>query len=128
MENTMLSTPSEPEDVALCIRGDIGMAAGWPSGCDFGAHAWHGVGVRPFLCGHHGCELEIPLYSTHRFHNRDYLMFDCGGMAFSEAGFHASVAIVTVRGFKLHHYRKFARLVPRNGLRGDLLEADFRTN
>ena len=30
----------------------------------------------------------------HRFLNRDYIMFDSGGMAFSEAGFQASVAIV----------------------------------
>jgi hypothetical protein len=43
----------------------------------------------------HGCELEIPLYPAHRFLNRDYSMFDGGGMAFREAGFHASVAIVT---------------------------------
>jgi uncharacterized protein (DUF1697 family) len=35
-----------------------------------------------------------PLYHTHRFLNRDYIVFDCGGMAFSEAGFHASIAIV----------------------------------
>src|SRR4029077_5878409 len=77
----------------LSIRGDIGMAARWPSGSNFGAHARHCVGVRPLLCRHHGCELEIPLYPTHRFLNRDYIMFDCGGMAFSEAGFHASIAI-----------------------------------
>src|SRR5256885_4840063 len=50
-----------------------------PSGSDFGAHARHCVGVRPLLCRHHGCELEIPLYHTHRFLNRDYIMFDCGG-------------------------------------------------
>ena len=50
----------------------------------------------------HGCEagpnhdeLEIPLYPAHRFLNRDYSMFDGGGMTFREAGFHASVAIVT---------------------------------
>jgi hypothetical protein len=60
------------------------MAARWPSGCDFGAHARHCVGVRPLLCRHHGCELEIPLYHTHRFLNRDYIMFDCGGVALSE--------------------------------------------
>src|ERR1039458_6705309 len=73
---------------------DLFVAARWPSGSDFGAHARHCVGVRPLLCRHHGCELEIPLYHTHRFLNRDYIMFDCGGMAFSEAGFHASIAIV----------------------------------
>src|ERR1700736_1539371 len=79
----------------LSIRGDIGMAARWPSGSDLGAHARHCLGVRPLLCRHHGCELEIPLYHTHSFLNRDYIMFDCGGMAFSEAGFHASIAMVT---------------------------------
>jgi hypothetical protein len=31
-------------------------------------------------------------------------MFECGGMAFGEAGFHASIAI-EVRAFKLHHYQ-----------------------
>jgi hypothetical protein len=36
------------------------------------------------LCRHHGCELEIPLYHTHRFLNRDYIMFDCGGMCWSK--------------------------------------------
>ena len=46
----------------LSIRGDIGMAARWPSGSDSGAHAWHCLGVRPLLCRHHGSELEIPLY------------------------------------------------------------------
>jgi hypothetical protein len=52
------------------------------------------VGVRPFLCRHHGFELEMLLYYSHRFLDRDYIMFDCCGMAFSEAGFQASVAIV----------------------------------
>src|SRR6266404_1259801 len=79
---------------ALSIRGDIGMAARRPSGSDFGAHARHCVGVRSLFCRHHSCELEIPFCHTHRFLDRDYIMFDCGGMAFSEADFHASVAIV----------------------------------
>jgi hypothetical protein len=52
------------------------------------------VGVRPLLCWHHGFELEILFYYSHRFLNRDYIMFDCGGMAFSEAGFQACIAIV----------------------------------
>src|SRR5258708_13107609 len=69
------------------------MAARWPSASDFGAHTRHCVGVRPLLRRHHGCELEIPLYHPHRFLNRDYIVFDCGGVAFSEAGFHASIAI-----------------------------------
>src|ERR1700733_5453947 len=70
------------------------MADGWPSGTDPGTHAWHGVGVRPLLCRHHGGELEIPLYPAHRFLNADYVVFDCGGMAFSEAESLASNAIV----------------------------------
>ncbi|MBZ5625572.1 MAG: hypothetical protein LAQ69_43780, partial [Acidobacteriia bacterium] len=40
---------------------------------------------RSLLCSHHSCELEIPLYPPYRFFNRDYIVFDCGGMAFSEA-------------------------------------------
>jgi hypothetical protein len=40
-------------------------------------------------------ELEIPLYHTHRFLTRDYGVFDRGGMAFSKAGFHASIAVVS---------------------------------
>ena len=38
------------------------------------------------LCRHHGCELEVPLSHTHRVLDRDYSVFDCGGMDFSEAG------------------------------------------
>ena len=60
----------------------------------FGAHMRQCVGVRPFLCRHRGCELEIPLYHNHRFLNPDYIVFDCGGVAFRETGFHASVATV----------------------------------
>ena len=37
------------------------------------------------------------LYTTHRFFDRDYIMFECGGMAFSKAGSHASVAIIGER-------------------------------
>src|SRR6202140_4652091 len=47
------------------------------------------------------CFAAIPVLSwkyffiiPHRFLNRDYIMFDSGGMAFREAGFQASVAIV----------------------------------
>ena len=79
------------------------MAVGWPSGSDFGADARYCVGVRSLLCGHHGRELEIPLYHTHRFLNHDYIMFDYGGMAFREAGFRAR-GDVKVRRFKLYHY------------------------
>jgi hypothetical protein len=35
---------------------------------------------------HHSCKLELPLYPPDRFFHRDYIVFDCGGMAFSEAG------------------------------------------
>jgi hypothetical protein len=34
------------------------------------------------------------LYRTCRFLNPDYVMFNCGSMAFSEAGFYPSIAIV----------------------------------
>jgi hypothetical protein len=50
------------------------------------------VGLRPLLCHHHGCELEVPLYHADRFLNPDYIMFDCGGMAFNKAGFQALIA------------------------------------
>jgi hypothetical protein len=43
------------------------------------------VGVRPLLCRHHGFELEILFYYSHRFLNRDYTLPDCCGMAFREA-------------------------------------------
>jgi hypothetical protein len=43
------------------------------------------VGSRSLLCRHRDCELEIPLYPPYRFFNRDYRVFGCGGMAFSEA-------------------------------------------
>jgi hypothetical protein len=46
------------------------------------------------LCSSHSFELEIRLHHPHRFLNRDYIMFDCGGMAFSEAVFDASIAKV----------------------------------
>jgi hypothetical protein len=52
------------------------------------------VGLHPLLCRHHGFELEILFYYSHRFLNRNYIMFDCGGMAFREAGFQGSVAMV----------------------------------
>jgi hypothetical protein len=46
------------------------------------------------LCGDHVRELQIPLCLTYRFLNGDHSVFDRGGMAFREAAFHASVAIV----------------------------------
>jgi hypothetical protein len=42
------------------------------------------VGFRSLLCRHHGSELEIPLYPPYRFFNRDYSVFDCGGVALSQ--------------------------------------------
>jgi hypothetical protein len=37
------------------------------------------------LCRHHGFELEILFYYSHRFLNRDYSLSGYCGMAFSEA-------------------------------------------
>ena len=87
------------------------MAARWPSGSDSGADARYCVVIRPLLCRHHVCELEIPLYPTHRFLAHDYTMFDSSGMAFSEAGFHAHCNS-KVRGFKRHHYQTRAGCYP----------------
>jgi hypothetical protein len=42
------------------------------------------MGVRSLLRRHHGCELEIPLYTPDRYLNGDYSVFDCGSVAFSE--------------------------------------------
>ena len=64
-------------------RGGIGVAARRPSARVVGALARYWVGVRPLLFRHHGFELEILFYCSHRFLNRDYIMFDCGGMALS---------------------------------------------
>ena len=61
------------------------------------------MGIRRLLCRHHGCELEIPLYHPHCFLNLDHAMFDCGGVAFKETGFHGSSETVKVREFKLHN-------------------------
>src|SRR5438105_800185 len=81
----------------LCVsfaRGGISVATGRTSGRDFGTGAKHCVGARHLLCSSHGIELEICLHYPHRFLSRDHIMFDCGGMAFSEAGFYAPIAIV----------------------------------
>lgn len=75
------------------------MAARRPSASDFGAHAPSCLGIRPLLCRHHSCELEISIYPADHFLDSYYIMFDCGGMAFSEAGFHASAAIFKVKAF-----------------------------
>src|SRR5258705_2683523 len=106
------------------------MAARWPSGSDFGAYGAQCVGFRYLFCRHHSCELEIPFCHTHRFLNRDYIMFDCGGMAFSETDFHASVAIVrsevstalstaAIACHKLYQTGPMLRLIPIMGIRGE---------
>jgi len=69
------------------VRGGISVAAGRTSGRDFGKRAKHCVGARHLLCSSHSFELEIRLHHPHRFLNPDYSVFDCGGVAFSEAGF-----------------------------------------
>ena len=43
--------------------------------------AW---GFRTQLCRYYDFELEIPLHPAYRFFNRNYALFDCSGMAFSE--------------------------------------------
>ena len=61
------------------------MALRQPPARIFGAHARYCMAVRPLLWRHHGFELEILFYYSHRFLNRDYTVPDCCGMAFSEA-------------------------------------------
>ena len=79
----------------------------WPSGRDFGGHARHGVGSRSLFCRHHDGELEIPLYPPYRFFNRDYSVFDCGGMAFSEAHLTPFVRACSSLPGKPHPYTAF---------------------
>jgi hypothetical protein len=69
----------------LSICCGISLAARWPFSRDFGGPARHCVGFRSLLCRHHGSKLVIPLYPPNRFFNRDYSVFDCGGMAFGKA-------------------------------------------
>ena len=69
----------------LSIRSDFGLAARQPSGSKPGAHARHCMGIRPLLCGHHNCELAVPLYPSYRLLNRDHNLFGRGRMALSEA-------------------------------------------
>ena len=52
---------------------------------DFGTDAWHCVGARPVLSRRDDFELEILLHRASHFFNRDYGVFDCGGMALSKA-------------------------------------------
>src|ERR1700693_2465593 len=85
----------------LCVsfvRGGISVAAWRTSRRDFGTRAQHCVGARHLLCSSHSFELEIRLHHSHRFLNPDYSVFDCGGVAFRETGFHASIAIAVRQG------------------------------
>jgi hypothetical protein len=52
------------------------------------------MGVRRLLWRHHDCELAISLYPANRFLSLDYSSFDCGGMAFNQAGFQDPVVTV----------------------------------
>jgi hypothetical protein len=61
------------------------------------------------LCRHHGCELEIPLYPPYRFFNRHYSVFDCGGMAFSEANLKAFVRACSSQPGEPHPFSDFWR-------------------
>ena len=65
-------------------------------GCgDCGSETFLEIAARlACFCPSHSFELETHLHHPHRFLNPDYSMFDCGAMAFSEAGFHASIAIL----------------------------------
>jgi hypothetical protein len=76
------------------VRSGLSVAAGRTSGRDFGTRAQHCVGACHLLCRSHSFELEIRLRHPHHFLNPDYTMFDGGRMAFSEAGFDASIAIL----------------------------------
>src|SRR6202162_1794848 len=78
------------------VRGGISLAAGGTSGRHFGTRAQHCVGARHLLCSSHSFELEVRLHHPHRFLNPDYIVFDCRGMALSEAGFNDSIAIITL--------------------------------
>ena len=49
-----------------------------------GAHARSSVGACHLLCRRDNFELEILLYRACRICNRDYDVFDCGGVALSE--------------------------------------------
>jgi hypothetical protein len=60
------------------------VAAGGPCARDFGARARPCVGACHLLCGRDNFELEILLYRACRICNRDYGVFDCGGVALSE--------------------------------------------
>src|SRR5208283_1419874 len=67
------------------IRSGISVADGRPSGRNFGGHARHSMGACPLLCRRDDFELDILLHLTYRFLNPDYCVFDCCGMALSEA-------------------------------------------
>jgi hypothetical protein len=67
------------------------------------------MGSRSLLCRHHGCELAIPLFPPYRFFNRDYSVFDYGGMAFSEANLKPFVRVYSSLHGEPHLYSAFWR-------------------
>ena len=67
------------------IRGRIGVATWRSSRRDFGSHAWHWVGARSVLSRRGDLELEILLHGACHFLDRNYGVFDCGGVALSKA-------------------------------------------
>jgi hypothetical protein len=64
---------------------------------DSGGHAPYRVGSRSFFCRHHDSELDIPLYHPDRIFNRDYGVFNRGGVALSENELKLFVSVRTVR-------------------------------
>jgi hypothetical protein len=65
---------------SVLYRISAGVATWRSSRRDFGTDAWHCVGARPY-----DFELEILLHRAVHFFNRDYGVFDCGGVALSKA-------------------------------------------
>jgi hypothetical protein len=79
------------------IRGGIGVATWRSSRGDFGTDACHCVGARPVLSRPDDFELEILLHRAVHFFNRDYGVFDCGGVALSKA----KLRLMSVYAFEL---------------------------
>src|ERR1039458_3440179 len=96
----------------LSIRGGISVAARWPYGRDLGGHARHCVGSCSLLCCHYGCELELPLCPPYRIFDRDYSVFDRGGMAFGEASLKPFVRVCSSPPGEARPYSAFWRFLP----------------
>jgi hypothetical protein len=62
------------------------------------------MGFRYLFCRHHGCELELPFYAAYCFLNRDYRLFDYGGVAFSEANLKSCLRSVPACHLGSVHY------------------------